>query len=251
MNIEFEDGQNEKTINYLTGGYRHEELPRGCHVEGVIESPRLWHETRRPEIEKEFTHVEYCKDSSQSMFIKLIYNQHLKTMHSSVEGRLKLTEIFKKFGINNKHWEVERLALFIRENRRFFINSDSAENLYKKLRSFTATVNKTFEKKRDDYTGSRKDVADKVVETQLPKNVSVRLPVFHGKWDKIIQFDCELHISEKNDQFYVLVYDPYLEEKVLNLLDEIYDLELEYFRGEGLPVIEVYGSSCISVPSDD
>lgn len=124
-------------------------------------------------------------------------------------GALVFDEDFKSFEINNstKTYTPHELAEKIKMSRSFFEKKSDAMRLVSELRNFEAKVNKDVEAKKDDRANTRILMAQSV-ETNIPENFRMKLPIFKGQPRILIEVEvaidphdlsCRLVSPEVND----------------------------------------------------
>lgn len=102
-------------------------------------------------------------------------------LHGTIKGSLQFHPKFLDFGINTgKSWQPEKLGLFIKMNRAFFIDKATNMQLVTTFLNFKASVNAQVE--RDvKMNGSRTDNYGQVVNSNMPESFTLVIPIFKGK----------------------------------------------------------------------
>lgn len=124
-------------------------------------------------------------------------------------GALVFDPDFEKFQINNAQhtYTPFELAEKIKMNRSLFEKKSDAMRLVSELRNFEAKVNKDVEAKKDDRANTRVLMAQSV-ETNLPENFKMKLPIFKGQPPVVLEIEvaidpgdlsCRLVSPEVND----------------------------------------------------
>ncbi|MCM1221103.1 MAG: hypothetical protein NC548_42140 [Lachnospiraceae bacterium] len=118
----------------------------------------------------------------EEMTIALITNETDSRRRATIIGSLSFYPKYIQFGINNpeKQWSPAQLGNFFKLNRAFFANVEDNMMLVTTLKNFSAKVNQTVEKSRED-NGSRSDTFSQVVNSNLPKSFTVNMPIFKGR----------------------------------------------------------------------
>ena len=113
------------------------------------------------------------------MTITLTVNESDHYTKNTITSTAQLSEIFKKFGINNPNvgWTPAKLGQFLRLNRSAFEDKETCMKLVSALKNFTAKAKAQIEKQHDP-SGSRADVYRQEVESNLPKSFTVKIPIF-------------------------------------------------------------------------
>lgn len=127
---------------------------------------------------------------------------------SKYTGSLEFDERFERFNINkNQSYTSFELADLIKMNRSLFETKDKAMVLVSQLRKFKAKIDKDVESETDDRANKKMLIAQ-AVETNLPENFKLILPIFKGQNSITIEVEigidaqdlsCRLISPEVND----------------------------------------------------
>lgn len=212
--------------------------PIKTNISGVISAPFDWLEKRVDTIDQKRSNIIVDREA---MSIKLTINEDDEYKEGTVTGKVEFTEIFKKTKINNPNdgWAPDRLGQFLRLNRGI-ANSGRDEwmKLVSGLKSFKATVQSNIEKTRDS-SGSRSDVFQMTVQSQLPKSFQVNIPIFRGTPKTVIEVEFDHYVVD-GDCMLQLV-SPGANEAVESYRDECIDQVLAKIReiAPEIAIIEV------------
>lgn len=169
--------------------------PIKTKIEGVISTPKDWLEKRVGTIDQKRANIIVDREG---MTITLTVNENDEYLKGTVTGKVEFTEIFKKTKINNptEGWAPDRLGQFLRLNRGI-ANVDRNEwaKLVSGLKSFKATVQSNIEKVRDS-SGSRSDIFQMVVQSELPKSFQVNIPIFRGQPKSVIEVEFDHYVVD-------------------------------------------------------
>ena len=169
--------------------------PIRTNISGVISTPFDWLEKRVDTIDQKCANIQVDREN---MRITLTVNEKDEYTKGTVTGKVEFTEIFKKTKINNPTdgWVPDRLGQFLRLNRGI-ANSDRNEwmKLVSALKSFKATVQSNIEKVRDS-SGSRSDVFQMVVQSELPKSFQINIPIFRGTPKTVIEVEFDHYVVD-------------------------------------------------------
>lgn len=153
--------------------------PKVIAIVGVISSPLSWLEKRVTEpdqVDQRRCYIEVDKDEYT---IHLIVDEK-NAEGTSVVGQLELSPIFKEFGINSgKKWTPQSLAEFFKMNRSYFPSKETNMSLVSTLRNFTAKVDSDVEQQKDQK-GSHSNLYRQTVNSNLPEEFTICLPIFKG-----------------------------------------------------------------------
>lgn len=178
--------------------------PVKVDIIGTIDAPARWLEKRSGIISEKRSHVLVDRDT---MSIKLKCEEE-DYYGATVEGRLMLSEEYKRFGINSGEYRTHfELAELIKMNRSYFENKTIAMKLVTELQNFKAKVDKEVEQS-DNNRGDRRMLISQAVKHNLPEAFSLVFPIFKGEVDQTIQVEvyvnpgdltCTLVSPEAND----------------------------------------------------
>lgn len=200
--------------------------PESISFSGVISTPFDWLEKRVDKIDQKEANI---KVSREEMCIGLTINEKDAYNKSMIMGRVQLSEIFSKFGINDekKAWEPAKLGQFLRLNRSVFEDKEKCMVLVSVLKNFKAKANAEIQKQKDP-SGSVADVYKCQVESNLPKSFSVSLPIFKGSSKQRIEVEFDHYLSD--GEVYLQLVSPGANELVETYRDSCIDQVLEKIR---------------------
>lgn len=181
INIEHYTGEKPIVVVYRegrAGSVLDEKAPESINVCGVLSTPLDWLEKRVGTIDQKKANILVKRDE---MAIVLTINESDPYNKNTITGKSELSEIFKKFGINdaNVGWLPAKLGQFLRLNRAVFEDKEQCMKLVSALKNFNAKAKSEIEKQHDP-SGSRADVYRQTVESNLPKSFTVNIPIFAG-----------------------------------------------------------------------
>lgn len=151
--------------------------PNVVLIHGVIESPYKWLEKRKDTIDQGQCSVIVNREV---MEIGLYINEH-DFFSDTIYGNLKLSQEFKKFGINSGDYITGlELSDLIRMNRSCFADKSKAMELVTIMRNFKATVTTQLEMS-DDKKGNTAQLRRQTVEGNQPPAFELCIPIFKGQ----------------------------------------------------------------------
>lgn len=151
--------------------------PIKVSIDGTIEAPARWLEKRVGDIDQHKAHVLVDRDS---MSICLVINEDDPYKDGSVRGKIAVSDIVTKFGINTcKKWQPEQLGQFLKMNRSLFVSKEENMAVVGSLKSFSARVNQDVIRDNQE-NGNRNYAFRQAVESNIPQKFSLRIPVFKG-----------------------------------------------------------------------
>lgn len=164
--------------------------PVKVNIVGVLNSPARWLE-KRQELQQitNKCHVTVDREGLK-IILQVNENAHYGTR---IEGRLMLTETFKKFHINDGHsFTLKELATLFKMNRSFFESKQIAMELVTLLQNFKGKVNKDLEASTDNRGNKKVDFVQ-AVESNLPEAFTLHLPIFKGLEAEDVE--CEVYVD--------------------------------------------------------
>lgn len=196
--------------------------PVKIDITGYINSPTSFLKLRVSEIHQLEAHILV---NSDKFTITLVIDE-TNFYAGKIEGKLELSEIYKKFGINSgKQWTTSELADFIKMHRSFFQKPSLAASLVTDLKHFKAKVDKEIEQK-DDNRGNKKMLYDQVVESNIPDSFTVQLPIFKGQKKQDIKVEVYINASS----FECQLISPDAQDLIHSLTDGIIEEQLNEIR---------------------
>jgi len=186
INLTIENYTGEKPIvivyrEGVAGKVLDEKAPVSTDVAGVLSTPLDWLRKRVDTIEQKKAKILVEREKYT---ITLIVNESDPYNKATISGTAELSEVFKKFGINdpNAGWVPAKLGQFIRLNRATFEDKEQCMKLVSALKNFKANAQSQIEKQHDP-SGSRAEVYRQTVESNLPKSFTVKIPIFKAGKD--------------------------------------------------------------------
>lgn len=201
--LNIEGGHNAEIV-FREGKALEPKEPVKVNIIGTIDAPLRWLEKRVRIISQDNSHI--MVDREQMAIILRVEEDYY--YGEQITGRLELSPVFKKFGINfGKYMTNFEMAELFKMNRSYFENRAVAMNLVTQLQNFKAKVDKDIEN-MDNKRGDRRILVNQVVQSNLPEAFNLQLPVFKGQEKQTIavevyvepnNFNCCLMSPEAND----------------------------------------------------
>lgn len=196
-------------------------------IKGTIDSPLRWLEKRVSEtdqINQKKCHIRVNRDQFSIILITDENNQE----GSCLAGTLEIDPIFSDFGINtNKTWNPIRLGEFFKMNRAFFPERSVNMTLVSTFKNFVAKVNSNIEKKLEQ-NGSKSDVFQQEVASNLPEAFDLKLPIFKGSPRQVVEVEVVAHVS--GNEVSLSLISPAAKEFIDNERDNRIDEVLDSIR---------------------
>ncbi|MFB5946087.1 hypothetical protein [Albibacterium profundi] len=166
--------------------------PKNLIVNGVLDSPLRYLHKRLKAFPETECHIIVDREK---LSIKLVCNErfHVDTV---ITGSLQLHPDFTKLGINNgEYLTAFELADKFKMNRSLFETQNAAMEIVSKLKNFKAKVAKEIEKTTNDR-GSQRLLQDQVVNSNLPENFNLNVPLFKGMGKEIIEVEVNVNPND-------------------------------------------------------
>lgn len=115
-----------------------------------------------------------------------------------VRGKMTLDEDLVKFAINADSKGTrkrEEMASFLRQNRFFFPDKDAHAALVSEVKNFKAKAELDVQQ-ASDQRGNRTNHAERKVQSEVPLNTIIEIPVFKGQQKRRIHLDVCFDFSE-------------------------------------------------------
>lgn len=166
--------------------------------------------------------------SYEGLYLNLKYAIRREGGNDKVNGVLKLHPELEKWKINEaKAYDNHSLARFIKMNRHFFQDKDIAMRLVAELQDVRVKTEKQFETADDRRGNAREFIAQKLIESNIPDNFILNLPIFVGTKPRSVQV--EIEINPKDFSCELISPD----------LKEIIDIETRAIIDEQLDAVRV------------
>ena len=204
--------------------------PEAVSISGTIDAPARWVEMRKDDIVKADAHVLVDRDH---MSITLNIDEN-SAYSDQIKGTLTLSSEMQEFGINTgEYMSCFDMGDRIKQLRSYFETQQEAMKLVTELRNFKAKVDKDLELS-DDKRGNQRILRAQTVESNLPKNFKIQLPIFKGMEKETIEVEVEIN---PNDLSCTLV-SPEAHDIVVQQRDKHRDAVLDRIK-EAAPTIVI------------
>lgn len=148
---------------------------------------------------------------------------------AEVTSKLEYSDELKAFYINqSKTFTREELIKLIRFNKLFFGDADKHAGLLASYMAFNATSNADI-KQESDTRGNRANHLVKKVETNVPTEFILNIPIFKGGEKERFRVEICLDVTDGGARFWFESVE--LNEIVQTRVDEIFQYELESCAG--------------------
>jgi hypothetical protein len=119
-----------------------------------------------------------------------------------VTGSLSFNPILEQFYINqNRTFNREELIKLIRFNKIWFNNADQHDTLLKSYQAFSATVNANIGK-TSDTRGNVSNAYNKTVETNVPTEFKLNIPIFKGQDKRQFRVEIAIDSTDASTKFW-------------------------------------------------
>ena len=214
-----------------------EKEPLTCNLTGTIEAPANWLEKRADKVDGKSI---YAVVDRENITIGLVINETDARYKRTIVGQAEYSEVYKAFRINDAEgWEPAKLGQFIRLHRALFDNKQLATEMVAKLKSFKAKVNSKLEKSQD-RDGSRGVVYQQAVESNLPTNFKVNIPIFKGKEKQPIEVEIDHYIQ--GVECYLQLFSPEALDVIESNTDNLLNSEIERLKKAVPDIVIIEGA---------
>nr|DAP87335.1 MAG TPA: protein of unknown function DUF2303 [Caudoviricetes sp.] len=166
--------------------------PKAVSIDGTIDAPARWVEKRKDGIAQTDAHVLVDRDK---MSITLNIDEN-SAYSDQVTGTLTLSSEMQEFGINTgEYMSCFDMSDRIKQLRSYFETQQEAMKLVSELRNFKAKIDKELELS-DDKRGNQRILKSQFVESNLPKDFKIQLPIFKGMRKETIQVEVEINPND-------------------------------------------------------
>lgn len=210
--------------------------PLKIRLKGTIETPANWLEKRAGNHDPRGI---YAIVDREKLSIGLVANENDERSRVVVNGEIELSDTFKAFRINDVDgWKPQELGQFIRLNRSYFTDVKQATELVSKLKKFKAKVNQLLEKS-EERNGSIGLVFQQEVESNLPTDFSLDIPIFKGGKRQRIEVEIDHYVSGVD--CYLQLFSPEAKDIMTSTSDGIIDKEVERLKAACPDIVIVEG----------
>jgi hypothetical protein len=225
------------TITIRTGDAPKIFPPENIEIAGTITAPRIFYEARKGHITPDFTpgntHVIVIRKNKS---ITLTYNDTSHFRHI-INGRLAYSEEYRKLAINElTSYSPMELAKLLKRNRRLFADQAEGMRVISDLMNFQGSVKADIEKQEDGRGNKRNRVAVSV-ESNIPIEFSLKIPMFVGEPAQF--FNVEIALEAQGQSVVCFLESPRFLDLTEMESERILEQELEVFRAAGLAVIDL------------
>ena len=166
--------------------------PKAVSIDGTIDAPARWVEKRKDDIKQADAHIIVDRDH---MSITLNIDEN-SAYSDQVTGTLTLSSEMQEFGINTgEYMSCFDMSDRIKQLRSYFETQQEAMKLISELRNFKAKIDKELELS-DDKRGNQRILKSQFVESNLPKDFKIQLPIFKGMKKETIQVEVEINPND-------------------------------------------------------
>ncbi len=166
--------------------------PKAVSIDGTIDAPARWVEKRKDDIKQADAHIIVDRDH---MSITLNIDEN-SAYSDQIKGTLTLSSEMQEFGINTgEYMSCFDMSDRIKQLRSYFETQQEAMKLVSELRNFKAKIDKELELS-DDKRGNQRILKSQFVESNLPKDFKILLPIFKGMKKETIQVEVEINPND-------------------------------------------------------
>lgn len=228
--IEVKVDSNAKELTILTG-----EAPRPFNIqrqriEGIITAPLNFARIRGVDVKKD--HVRVDRNARTIIYV---YNERMNE-GGDVWGYLTIHPDLAFLEINEKEEQTLRsLADKLKFSRRYFTDIDQHAKTITALNNYKATISTDVEQS-SDMRGNSKNLRDKKVESNVPVEFTLNIPLYVGFPPK--KFRVEVYFDTTEGGTRVWLESIEMAELMIKEREGIMDAEVNQLREMGLVIIE-------------
>ena len=163
--------------------------PNPISVSGTVESLKSYVQNRN--LDAYSVRVEY---SFENGFVKLVDNEGFPNQYT-VNGQLQISKDFKS--ILGTHSDPTQLSDLLRKNRRIFTDQTEGAKLVAALKNFKGNVEKQLEKVEDKRAGQYKSAVEKVVSSNLPETITLKMEIVKGQ--PPVEFLTDIYVDVRDN----------------------------------------------------
>lgn len=183
-------------VVYRTGEAINPKDPKTISFEGVLSSPFDYLRQRPGEGSVGGTYATVNKEKGL-IVLHLNERDHFR---NEITGRLKVSEKFTELGINaEKPKTPEGMAKMLKLKRAYFKSIEDHARIISILRNVKAKINQEVEAARDNG-GNRTDLFKQTVESNIPKEFTLRVPLIQG--GEPFEFPVEVILEAGDGEIY-------------------------------------------------
>ena len=199
--------------------------PVKMNVNGTINAPFEYLTKRIDCINQKECHIIVNREK---ITIELVVNESDEYTRGTIAGTLQYHPKFEEFGINTgKVWSPFDFAMFCKMSRAFFADKNANMSLVSACKNFTAKVNNQIERAAQE-NGNRTDNFAQVVNSNLPEQFTLSIPIFKGGKKEDLVVETFAKIDGRNVAFVLL--SPGAEETLEDLRDKAIDEQLNAIK---------------------
>lgn len=199
--------------------------PKGVQVSGQIGSPVEFAVKMQPSPSE--SHVVANREKGS---ITLVCGHRLpQESQDVIAGSIQFHPHFEELQIDKGKWpDPAKLGELLRRRRRYFANEGEGLKLVSALKNFSAKVDKQLEKIDDKSARRYRSAVEKVVESNLPHEVKMRMPILKGFPD--MEFNVEIALDVTDGGVSIWLESPELELILEEMITSAIDAELEQLQ---------------------
>lgn len=173
-----EDNKIEAVV-VLEGKAPEQHNPMPVSIAGNIDAPSRFIQARKDDFNEIARH---CLVSVEKGKIELVINPQSVVDKHVITGHIKKSHKFLELGINDpgKSYSPEDLHRKLKLRRSYFPDISSHTAVCKELKNLTATINREIED-HDDERGNLNQKFKQTVESNIPKEFVMSIPVIEGE----------------------------------------------------------------------
>lgn len=208
-----------------------EPKPVALKIDGQISAPAEFFAKREEEINVKNAHVIVNKDKGT---IILVVGDHNELAHT-IKGEVEESKALKDLKLGHVFADMRSVSNHIKKLRRYFEDKEKNMTLVSELRNFKAKVEKSIEESSDDR-GNKSYHFDLVIDTKMPKDFVISLPILKGFEPKKIEVEICIQSTDAGIKAWLEsldseeIYAEMVEEKIAEQLPTFQDKIVTIFQ---------------------
>lgn len=235
--VNFNFANNDKPVVFLQGNYQHPKDPIPVDFKGDIKAPGDYMENKGFWPDLLLVNPAYCRlevdiDNSELLFIA----NDRDNFRDKILGKLSISTEIGIFEINKSgaFLSAEDMANRLRKNQYYFVDKDICKKVVSDLTKFKMKIETTIESDKDK-AGNKKQLLEKMVNSDMSRNFFLSLPIFKGFEPMTIPVELCIEAVGDSPKFYLESIELY--EIMSSYKKTIFDAEIERFKKFGCAII--------------
>ncbi|GAB3822270.1 hypothetical protein [Pontibacter rugosus] len=216
--------------------------PKTVDIAGAITAPREYLQGKKDSY-LEFGNLVYISSDSslyvdrENKELVLLLNERSE-FRDRVIGQLTVSEELELLQVNSdKRWSVQDLKRMLKQVRFMFADRDESLAIIAALEKFNATVTTSLTQHSSNRGDSHNAIERTVSGIEWRNFFTLNIPIFKGGEKKKFMVEIAVDATDANVRFFL--DSPDLYDLQAQVLDQVFDEEVKYFREWGCSVVTI------------